>query len=229
MLNKILLSGFLSVALAAQAWAEAGHAELPQGDSDEAHLENSVATHAGDLAAHGQEAAHASSGGLPQFDPTWFASQIFWLAITFGVLYFIFATKTLPEISGVIENRKNHIQADLEMAEKLTTEADGVYDAYQTGLSAAQEKAGRAIQHVEESMKVKSAQALESFRARSETEIKATEARISSAKVAAMDDMNGIAAQAAAQAVEKIIGVRADVHQAKAIVESLNGKKAKAA
>ena len=127
----------------------------------------SLALAAGD--AHG--AAEASKGGLPQFDPTWFASQVFWLAVSFATLYFIFAKKTLPDISGVIENRKNHIQSDLETAEKLTAEADSVHDAYQQNLTKAQDDAAQAIHKMENDMKAKSAQAADDFRARSETEL----------------------------------------------------------
>lgn len=183
----------------------------------------------GDELAEGiHEAEHASSGGLPQFDPTWFASQVFWLAISFAVLYFIFANKTLPDISGVIENRKNHIRSDLETAEQLTAQADAVHDAYHEGLEKAQYEASKAVQDVENDMKTKSAKAFDKFRARSESEVKAAEDRIRASKIAAMDEMNSIAAEAASQAVEKIIGTNADVNQVRAIVEDMSGK-AKAA
>lgn len=175
-----------------------------------------------------EAAEHASKGGLPQFDPTWFASQIFWLAISFAVLYFIFSKKTLPEISGVIENRKNHIQSDLEMAESLTAKADAVHDTYQQKLTQSQAKAAQAVHDVENDMKVLSAQAFDNFRARSEKEIKSAEGRIQTSKANMMDEMNTIAAQAAAEAVKKIIGTSTDAKKVKQIVESMN-EKAKAA
>lgn len=181
-----------------------------------------------DLAEGIHEAEHASQGGLPQFEPTWFASQVFWLAVSFAVLYMIFSKKTLPEISGVIENRKNHIRSDLETAEQLTAQADAVNDAYHQGLEKAQYEASKAVQDVENDMKVKSAKAFDKFRSRSESEVKGAEDRIRASKIAAMDEMNSIAAEAASQAVEKIIGKNADVNQVRAIVEDMNGK-AKAA
>jgi F-type H+-transporting ATPase subunit b len=176
---------------------------------------------------HGHEAA-ASSGGLPQFDPTWFPSQIFWLAVAFFVLYLFFSKKTLPEISSVIENRRNHIRSDLDMAEKLTEDAEKVQAAYENGLQSARDTASQAVQDVETLMKTKGASEYEAFRKRSESEIVAAENRIAVAKSAAMDDMNTIAAEVAAVAVKKIIGTNTDVQKAKSIVESLTGK-AKAA
>jgi F-type H+-transporting ATPase subunit b len=175
----------------------------------------------------------ASKGGLPQFDPTWFASQIFWLAVCFGVLYLIFAKKTLPDISSTIENRKNHIQSDLEMAEKLTAEADSVHDAYQENLVKAQTEAANAIKNVEAQAKAEADEATENFRQKSEATIVEVEQKIEASKDAAMNDMNQIVVDTAAQAVEKIIGIKADAAKLGDIVQSINSipssKKSKAA
>lgn len=179
-------------------------------------------------AAPAGEAHEAASGGLPQFDPTWFPSQIFWLAVAFFVLYLFFSKKTLPEISSVIENRRNHIRSDLDMAEKLTEDAEKVQTAYENGLQSARDEASKAVQDVETAMKDKGNTEYEAFRKRSETEIAAAENRIAAAKAAAMDQMNTIAAEVASEAVKKIIGTNTDVQKAKSVVESLTDK-AKAA
>lgn len=223
MLNKLLLSSFLSFSLAQQAWAEAGHGDAVK------HVTDDVVGEVGHVA----DVEHAASGGLPQFDPTWFASQIFWLAITFVVLYVFFAKKTLPEISGVIENRKNHIQADLESAEKITAEADEVQNAYQEGLNKAQSDAADAIKKVESNAKAKAEKAIDDFKHKSDVALKETEKRIEASKLVAMDDMSDVAAKAAAQAVEKIIGVTPDTSKIETAIKNINGKfqsdKAKAA
>ncbi|MCI5060463.1 MAG: hypothetical protein MRY79_05250 [Alphaproteobacteria bacterium] len=176
------------------------------------------------------EAEHASSGGLPQFDPTWFASQVFWLAISFAILYFFFAKKTLPDISSVIENRKNHIQADIESAEKLTAEADSVQEAYQKGLEKSQNQAAKVIQDTETKMKEKAARSFDEFRERSESRMKEAEERIAESTETAMDEMNQMAAEVASIAVEKIIGQPTDAGSVKTLIDNMDGKKkAKAA
>lgn len=177
-----------------------------------------------EVAPHGAEhAEHASKGGLPQFEPEWFASQVFWLVIAFAIMYLFFSKKTLPEISGVIENRKNHIQSNLESAEKLTAEADSVHDAYQENLTKSQAKAAQEIQKAENKMKDKAAQSMDAFRQKSETALSDAETRIEQAKQTAMSDMNVIATEAASVAVEKIIGTT-DQNKVKAIVEGMNNK-----
>jgi len=175
--------------------------------------------------AAGDSHAEEATGGLPQFNPEWFASQIFWLFIAFAVLYIFFANKTLPDISSVIDNRKNHIQSDLETAQKLTSEADQVQEAYHVSLVKAQDKASNELKKVEGDMNKAAEEAAEEYRARSEKELKKAESKILKAQDSAMDDMNSIAAEAASAAVIKIIGGKADIKKAKAIVESLNNDK----
>jgi len=176
-----------------------------------------------ELAEGTHVADHATKGGLPQFDPASFASQFFWLAIAFAVLYFFFAKVTLPEISGVIENRKNLIESDLEMAEKLTAEADQVHDAYNANLSSTQTEAAAILAKADEKTKAKYDQQSDKFREKSEFAVADTEKRINIAKDKAMADMNKVITEVAADAIEKIIGKKADTAKVKLIVENIDG------
>ena len=49
------------------------------------------------------------SGGMPQLDPEFWFSQIFWLVITFGILYLVLSKLILPKISENLETRKSQI------------------------------------------------------------------------------------------------------------------------
>ncbi len=179
----------------------------------------SVATEIADTM--GQGAHEAEAGGLPQFDPTWFASQVFWLVIAFGLLYVIFARRTLPDLSSIIENRKNHIQADLEQAENLTSQAENVQNAYEKSLNGAREQATTMLIYMHASMQKQKNDQTEAFRVRSETEVRAAEERLTNAKDKAMSEISDIVADVAAQAVEKIIGVSTDANEARNIVSRL--------
>ena len=58
-----------------------------------------------------------SEEGMPQLNPEYWFSQIFWLLLIFGALY-VFLWKTiLPKITRNLENRKSKILADLDDAE----------------------------------------------------------------------------------------------------------------
>src|SRR5688572_13695417 len=63
------------------------------------------------------------SSGMPQFDLTRFPSQIFWLIVSFAVLYFLMAKMVLPRIGSIIETRERKILSDLEAAQKANDAA----------------------------------------------------------------------------------------------------------
>jgi len=65
-----------------------------------------------------KEVFAAESGGMPQLNPEFWISQIFWLIITFGILYFTLSKFILPKISSNLELRKSQIQENIEAAEK---------------------------------------------------------------------------------------------------------------
>ncbi len=88
--------------------------------------------------AHGGEAASAS---LPQLDPTWWPSQLFWLALTFGVLYWLMAGKFLPTLGGAIEERRDRIADDLDQAAEFRRQAEDAEAAYNKALADARAKA----------------------------------------------------------------------------------------
>ncbi len=76
-------------------------------------------------AAETAEAAVDTGGGgaLPQFDPSSFPGQIFWLAVTFGFLYWMMASVILPRIGGVIEERRDRRADDHDQAAEFKHEA----------------------------------------------------------------------------------------------------------
>ena len=65
-----------------------------------------------------KEVFGAESGGMPQLNPEFWVSQIFWLILTFGILYVVLSKLILPKISANLELRKSQIQENIETAEK---------------------------------------------------------------------------------------------------------------
>jgi F-type H+-transporting ATPase subunit b len=177
----------------------------------------------GDAGAHGD--GHAKKAGLPQFDPSSFSSQVFWLVIAFAVLYAFFSRKTLPEISSVIENRHQHIQNNIETAEKLRSEAEEVHKHYEELLENARQDAARFYSEAEDGIKASTEAKSKAFRDKSGKQIEDMEAKLLKAQAGVMEEMSSIAAEIAAVAAEKIVGIPADINQAKTVVQSLHNKK----
>ena len=64
----------------------------------------------------------AESGGMPQLNPEFWFSQIFWLIITFGIMFILLSKLVLPKISENLESRKAEILENIEAAEKQREE-----------------------------------------------------------------------------------------------------------
>ena len=71
-----------------------------------------------------KEVFAAESGGMPQLNPEFWISQIFWLTLTFGILYVVLSKLILPKISANLELRKSQIQENIEAAEKQRENSD---------------------------------------------------------------------------------------------------------
>ncbi len=174
---------------------------------------------------HGEGHAEAS-GGLPQFDVTTFPTQLFWLAITFVIMYAVFSSKILPDISGILENRRTHIDSDLETAERLRKEADGVQAAYEANLNNARNESKRLVADVHATMKARAEEQMNNLRHKAEHDMHSLEARIQNAKAQAMEQMTSIAAEVASEAAAKIVGTPADLDHARSVVQSINKREA---
>ena len=82
---------------------------------------------------------------MPQLDPTYFASQIFWLTVVFVFLYLVMSRLVLPRIGEVLEERSERIADDLDKAESLKKEAEGVIAAYEEALTKARGEASAVL------------------------------------------------------------------------------------
>lgn len=87
------------------------------------------ATTTGTTAHGGADAAHG--GGFPPFQGETFASQLLWLAITFGVLYWLAAKVIVPRLGGILEERASKIGNDLDEAAAMKARAEEAGQAYE--------------------------------------------------------------------------------------------------
>ena len=66
----------------------------------------------------------AAEAGMPQLDPTFWASQVFWLTLIFSAIYFLIAKIFVPKIKGNIDARESQIRKDIDEANFLKEEAE---------------------------------------------------------------------------------------------------------
>jgi len=65
---------------------------------------------------------------VPQLNPEFFVSQLFWLVVTFSFLLLFLWKVSLPRIGSVLEKRENKINNDIETAKQLQIEAEKIQD-----------------------------------------------------------------------------------------------------
>ena len=76
-------------------------------------------------------AQSAESGGMPQLNPEFWVSQIFWLILTFGIMFIILSKFILPKISENLETRKSQILENIDTAEKQREQSENKIKEYE--------------------------------------------------------------------------------------------------
>lgn len=175
-------------------------------------------------AARAAEAeAEGGTGGLPQFDPTHFPSQIFWLVVAFAVLYWLFTRKALPRISEILEERQDRIAADLDRAAELRREAEETYARYERMLEDARERAHALIVEAQQRIARESAERQAALDRELQQKIAAAEAEIAAFRERALADIADAAAEIAAAVAEKLAGLTLAPAEIRPVVERLGG------
>lgn len=151
------------------------------------------------------ESAEAG-GAFPPFDPTYFASQILWLIITFGAFYLIMSRVVIPRLAGILESRHDRITRDLDEAQRLKSEADAAHAAYEHELAEAKRNAHSIAAEATDKAKAEAAEAREKVESELAVKLAEAETRISSIKSKAMSEVSTIAGGTADEIVKQLIG-----------------------
>ena len=147
-----------------------------------------------------------AEGVFPPFDPTYFPSQIFWLLLSFGMLYFILKSVFLPKIGGVIEERSNRIADDLDTASRVQREAEEAEKAYDRALADARAKASNVAEATRQSIDAEIAAELETADAKAQEDASIAEARIAKIRQDALSNIDAVASDTASAIYAKLIG-----------------------
>lgn len=176
-----------------------------------------AAEHAPD-AAHGGE--HAS-GGLPQLNPANFPTQIFWLALTFGVLYYLLSKKALPRVAEVLEARQERISRDLAKAAQLKEEAQAILAKVESSLAGARAEAQTLIGQASADIEANNQARQATLSADIAERLRSAEASIAAAKEQALANVRAASADIARDIAGRLAGVEVDQAQADAAVAAV--------
>ena len=84
---------------------------------------------------------------MPQLNPEFFVSQLFWLAVTFVFLLIFLWRISLPRISNVLKKRERKISEDLTAAKELQLEAEKIQESIENKLKQARSDASEMIKN----------------------------------------------------------------------------------
>jgi F-type H+-transporting ATPase subunit b len=155
---------------------------------------------------HAAETHAAEKGVFPPLDSSTFPSQIFWLVIFFALLYALMSKLVLPKIGGILETRKNRIDGDLARAAALKEETEAALNSYQKALADARGKATDIAQDTRNSVNADIAKQQAALDASLAEKASAAEATIAKSKAKAMESVEDIASETAAEIVAALTG-----------------------
>ena len=170
----------------------------------------------------------AESGGMPQLNPEFWISQIFWLTLTFGTLYIILSKLILPKISANLELRKSQIQENIEAAEKQRKESEIKLKEYDEIILKSRLKANDIFKDSREKVIKDINIKKEALDKQIDEEIKKVEKEINQLKETSPEKINKIAIEISSDILKKLIGADVNNSSISAIVNDLlkrNGNK----
>ena len=162
--------------------------------------------------------------GMPQLNPDYWVSQIFWVILIFAMLYVILWRTILPKINENLENRKSQILTDLDEAQKLKVQSEKKISEYNIILSEAKQKAKKILDETRKKINRDIENKKNQFNLEIDKEIESAEREIKALKLSSIKDINEIAIEISSEIIRKIIGVKANASSVSAIVEDISKK-----
>ena len=166
----------------------------------------------------------AESGGMPQLNPEFWVSQIFWLTIIFGILYIILSKIILPKISGNLESRKLQISDNIEAADKQRKESEAKLKEYDEIISKSKNEAKNFFNQAREKALKDINIKREVLEKQIDEEVKKAEEEIKKLKLEAPKKINKIAIETSSELIQKLIGAGVNNSSISAIVDDLSKK-----
>jgi F-type H+-transporting ATPase subunit b len=144
---------------------------------------------------------------MPQLVFSDYPNQIFWLVVTFVVLYVVLSTLVLPSIARTLGARDSQLQGDIARAEKLRSEAEMTLAAYRKAIGEARATAQSELKQAAEAMAAEASRREGELAATFAEKARAAEAGIAEAKTKALAELKNVAGDAARDLVARLVGV----------------------
>ena len=160
---------------------------------------------------------------MPQISqlPAIFWSQLFWLLVIFGTIFFVIGRGMVPKILGVVEDRDRKISDDLEEAQKARDEAENTEAEYRQRIEASRAEAMKLAQQAKQAGALEAEERTRAVDAEVGKKIEKAEAQIRKSVEKAMAAIDDVAADATQDLVAKLTGKAVSADDAKKAVKAV--------
>ena len=165
-----------------------------------------------------------AEGGMPQLNPDYWVSQVFWVMLIFGTLYVILWRTILPKINENLENRKSQILTDLDEAQELKNQSEKKNSEYNMILSKAKQDAKKILDETRKKINLDIKNKNNQFNLEIDKEIENAEKEIKTLKLSSIKDINKISIETSSEIVRKMVGTEVNASSVSAIVEDISKK-----
>ncbi|MFZ1742911.1 MAG: ATPase [Pontixanthobacter sp.] len=148
-----------------------------------------------------------------------YSSQIFWLLVTFGFVFFVVGRGMVPRVMETVSQRDNQIAGDLAAAQAARDQADGEEEAWRKRENENRAAAQALVAKAKGEAAAKSEKKLAAAQLRIDAKLTAAESEIAEARNAALTEVEGVAAEAAQDIVKQLAGVKVTAASAKSAVK----------
>lgn len=141
---------------------------------------------------------------LPQLDPTWYASQSFWLLITFCAMFVVVWRFVMPLMRATVDARQTRLETDLKTAEDVKNQAEALLKQYEAAMADVKKQSQEILTKAQEEITASLAQTEKDFDARLSQRLSAGERQLEAAKAEALQNVRQIAADLTGEITQKI-------------------------
>jgi F-type H+-transporting ATPase subunit b len=159
---------------------------------------------------------------MPQITqlPYIFASQLFWLAVVFGIIFFVIGRGMVPKIQSTVEARERKIGEDLEAAQRARAEAEETEAEWRARMDAARAEAARVANEAKQASAKETEAKVGKAADKIALKVEAAEAKIRQAADSARAEIEKVAAEATKEMVVRLTGIQVDPKEAAAAVKA---------
>ena len=141
---------------------------------------------------------------MPQLEITTYPSQIFWLVVSFLILYLIMSRIIIPKIASVIKSRESEIKNSIHISEQMYRDTEIINNEYEETKRNIDNEAREIINHIKKTTNKKITSSTELLKKRLEKKLEKNEQEIISKKKRALKEINKISLNLSEEILKKL-------------------------